>query len=575
MLCIALLGLTTYAQKQCDQIKLNQVGYYPNSSKFAFITCNIHSEDFYIVSADGTDTVYEGTLGEKRKSSYSSTITRTADFSLLTTAGNYVLRIDDKQSFPFQIRSDVYTDLGRAVLKSFYFQRSSISLDEAYAGQWSRSAKHSGDMVIVRPSSYADNRGSVISSPGGWYDKGDYEKCIVAGGATTSTLLSAYEDFTNYFDTLKTNIPESNDRVPDVLNEIVYNLRWMFTMQDPFDGGVYHRCSNGKLAEITDNGLSKNSEAIEKTTVATLDFAAVMAQAGRIFRRFKTQLPGFADSCLRASSSAWLWALKNPNIVFDQATRKSARSTGEALMDQWLWAASEMFVTSRNRMYFDVVEQNIADSVSLPTPDNVAMLAYYSMLRYADNLPSYASDVVKIMRERLLRKAEEYLGHIPFNAFFTVMGQSKRDFTYGSNGIAANQAILLINAYLATGEERFVSGALTNLDYLLGRNATGYCFVTGCFGTKSPAHPCYRLSDVSAPVPGLLVAGPCFERNKLISLSSSEIETSYQDNASSSDNNQVSIDWNSSMVYLVNALEAMQYELGFSPKSGATIAANR
>ena len=551
------------------------MGYYPNSSKLAFITCSVHSEDFYIVSSDGTDTVYEGTLGEKRKSSYSSTVTRIADFSLLTTAGSYILRIDDKQSFPFQIKSDVYTDLGKAVLKSFYFQRSSISLDETYAGQWSRIAKHSGDMVIVRPSSYADNRGSVISSPGGWYDKGDYEKCIVASGATTSTLLSAYEDFTNYFDTLNTNIPESNDRVPDVLNEIVYNLRWMFTMQDPFDGGVYHRCSNGKLAESADNGVSKNSEAIEKTTIATLDFAAVMAQAGRIFRRFKTQMPGFADSCLRASSSAWFWALKNPNIVYDQATRKSARSSANALADQWLWAASEMFVTSRNRMYFDVVEQNLADSVMLPTPDNVAMLAYYSMLRYADNLPSYASDVVKVMRERLLRKAEEYLGHISFNAFFTVMGQSKRDFTYGSNGVAANQAILLINAYLATGEERYVTGALTNLDYLLGRNATGYCFVTGCFGMKSPAHPCYRLSDVSEPVPGLLVAGPCFERNKLIVLSSSEIETSYQDNASSSDNNQVSIDWNSSMVYLVNALEAMQYELGFSPKSGATIAANR
>src|SRR5262249_39680039 len=156
-----------------------------------------------------------------------------ADFTAFTTTGHYVLVIGDKQSFPFEIKDDVYADLGKAVLKSFYFQRSSISLEERYAGKWSRSAKHSGDLVIVRPSSFEDSRGSVISCPGGWYDRGDFNKYVVSSAISMSNLLSAYEDFTNYFDTLNTNIPESNDKVPDVLNETLFNLRWMLTMQDP------------------------------------------------------------------------------------------------------------------------------------------------------------------------------------------------------------------------------------------------------------------------------------------------------------------------------------------------------
>lgn len=48
------------------------------------------------------------------------------------------------------------------------------------------------------------------------------------------------------------------------------------------------------------------------------------------------------------------------------------------------------------------------------------------------------------------------------------------------------------------------------MDYILGKNATGYCYVTG-FGMKSPLYPHHRLSasdDIEAPLPGFLVGGP-------------------------------------------------------------------
>jgi endoglucanase len=44
----------------------------------------------------------------------------------------------------------------------------------------------------------------------------------------------------------------------------------------------------------------------------------------------------------------------------------------------------------------------------------------------------------------------------------------------------------------------------------LGKNATGYSFVTG-IGYKSPMHPHHRLSfadGIAKPIPGLLVGGP-------------------------------------------------------------------
>jgi len=108
---------------------------------------------------------------------------------------------------------------------------------------------------------------------------------------------------------------------------------------------------------------------------------------------------------------------------------------------------------------------------------------------------------------------------------------------------------------------------------LLGRNATGYCFVTGCFGTKSPMRPSHHTSmsdQVNEPVPGLLVGGPNTQRTDKFRYPYTDPETSYVDNESAYASNEVAIDWNAAMVYLVNAMEAMQYGLGYATQNSTS-----
>ena len=115
----------------------------------------------------------------------------------------------------------------------------------------------------------------------------------------------------------------------------------------------------------------------------------------------------------------WFWALKNPNIEYNQEKldrqfKPQVTTTAYSdpqLDDEWMWAATEMFVTSKNKMYFDVMDQNIEDSAGLPSWNNVRMLAYYTMLRYQDNLPAYTAEIVQRMKQRLLRVADDYLFH--------------------------------------------------------------------------------------------------------------------------------------------------------------------
>jgi len=569
---------TLSAQTITDRIKLNQLGFYTNAPKIAIVTGTTNASAFYVTSTNIRDTVFKGTLGEEMQSKNSSTKTRAADFSGLQKKGSYVVFVPGiGHSYIFRIGDKVNHEAAVAGLKGYYYQRVSMPLEEKYAGKWHRSAGHPDTEVFIHPSAASKERpaGTKISSPGGWYDAGDYNKYIVNSGITMGTMLSAYEDFSKYFDTLKTNIPESRDAVPEVLNELIYNLRWMLTMQDPNDGGVYNKCTNASFDGMVMPGVTKAPRyVVQKGVAATLDLAAVAAQASRILQKFKKQLPGLSDSCLKASVKAWQWALKNPAMEYNQneinKQYEPKITTGgygdRTFTDEWAWAAAELFVTTKDKSYYDVFTKQRKDSLSLPSWASVEMLASYTLLRFAKTLPGEAQKDAQGIGQKLVQFADRYISNVAGNAFKTVMGQSPKDFNWGSSSNAANQGIVLINAYLLTKDKKYINYALTNLDYLMGRNATGYSFLSGV-GSKSIMHPHHRPSvadGVTEPVPGLLSGGPNpGKQDRCAGYESSEPETTFLDGDCSYSTNEIAINWNSPFVYLSNAIEALQGEVGY------------
>ncbi|MEX6687960.1 glycoside hydrolase family 9 protein [Danxiaibacter flavus] len=568
--------VTAKAQSEINKIRINHVGYYTKGPKAAIIIAPVNSDDFFILSESKKDTVFKGKLENEMQSKNSSLKTRYADFSSFQKNGKYVVAIPGyPNSCSFEIKQHAQHAVAVSSLKGFYYQRVSMPLEEKYAGKWARPAGHPDTAVLIHASAATPKRpeGFVISSPYGWYDAGDYNKYIVNSGITMGTLLSAYEDFTTYFDTLETNIPESNDKVPDILNEVCYNLRWMLTMQDPNDGGVYHKCTNAAFDGMVMPGITKLSRyVVQKGTAATLDFAAVTAQACRIFKKFDKQLPGLSDSCLKASQSAWQWALANPAVAYNQEeinkTFSPKITTGaygdKHFDDEWFWAASELLATTKDKQYYAVVQQHINTTMTLPSWSNVQMLGYYTLLRRKNNLAAYSNDIAFVSKQ-LIAFADGYLEPVQANAFKTVMGRSPKDFNWGSNSNAANQSIILINAWLQTRDKKYLTNALSNLDYILGRNATGYSFVTGV-GCKSTMHPHHRPSvadNIAAPIPGLLAGGPNPGRQDGSKYEFTEPETAYVDIDPAYASNEIAINWNAPLVYIANAFEALAPQAGW------------
>src|SRR5690606_18067041 len=119
--------------------------------------------------------------------------------------------------------------LNAAAIKAFYFNRASIPLEPEYAGIYARPEGHPDTQVLVHASAADAKRpeGTVISSPKGWYDAGDYNKYIVNSGISTYSLLAAFEHFPEQYLDQNLNIPESGNGVPDLLDEIYWNLAWM------------------------------------------------------------------------------------------------------------------------------------------------------------------------------------------------------------------------------------------------------------------------------------------------------------------------------------------------------------
>jgi len=562
------------AQNVSDDIRLNQIGFYPSGPKTA-IVANAKSERFCIVPVGKSDTVFAGTLKKMGVWEYSGETAYKADFTKFTKEGSYILCVPGMgTSYPFDIKYNVHFEPAKASLRFYYYQRASIDLPEQFAGkQFARKAGHPDDQAYIHASAASEKRpeGTVFNSSKGWYDAGDYNKYIVNSGISTYTLMSLYENFPKYFDTLKLNIPESSNNVPDLLDEILWNLRWMITMQDE-DGGVYHKLTNANFdGSVMPDAATNKRWAIMKSTAATLDYAAVMAQASRIYKKFNKP---FADSCLKGAVKAYTWAKKNPNVLYNQPLMNAKYNpdiqTGAYddanVADEFQWAAIELWISTNKTSYFEdaALEFNLRNGFGLPGWANVNTLGLYSIIKNKNNFSEQSQkDIVEKVKEKIIFMANEYRDYAFSKSQFGIpMGFSGGDFNWGSNSFAANEGMLLMQAYLLTNEAGYMDAAIANLDYLMGRNGTNFSYLTG-FGEKSTRNPHHRPSEadgIDDPVPGMLAGGPNPGQEDLGNCGgkydSKLPAKSYADDKCSYASNEVAINWNAPYAFMIYAIEA-------------------
>src|SRR3954447_14722066 len=282
-------------------IRVDQVGYLASAPKLAMVVSEAATGAFSVVRATDSASVLTGALGPAKRDADSGDLVRLADFSSLTADGTYYLDVAGVgRSYPFRVARDIYRRAYYLAARSYYGQRCGTAVD---LGPEFTGYKHDACHLqgAFHPSS---GRSGPHPSAGGWHDAGDYGRYVVNSGISTGTLLWTQEMYGAKLNKVKLNLPESGNSRPDILNEIRWNLEWMLAMQDE-DGGVWHKQTSERFCgfvmpekdKLVSYVIGSGAEPF-KTSCATGDFAAVMAIAARVYKKFDAE---FAARCLRAS----------------------------------------------------------------------------------------------------------------------------------------------------------------------------------------------------------------------------------------------------------------------------------
>lgn len=562
------IGMKIYAQ-----IFINQTGYKNDLQKIFYT--NISATNFEVVESETGNTFYNGNLQLISSNDPATGMTiRRGDFTSLNRNGNYFIRLNSSDtSYHFTISQNVFEDLYLKSLKSFYFQRCGMQLLLTHAGQYQRNICHTGDAFFHS----STGQSGFKYSRGGWHDAGDYGKYIVNAGISAATLLMAYEYFPFYFNNDNLNIPESNNAIPDILDEVKYEVQWFLTMQDT-SGAVFFKLTKEQFEPFVMPSQDSGMRYIyEKSSAATADFIAVLARFYRVYKNYDST---FANICLTSALNAWNWLSNQLTIVpaggFHNPPGTYTGEYGDNNdSDERLWAAAELFEATGDQSFKEYYEFNYNTSGlfgSTMNWQNVRSLAHITYLF------SNRQNSDPIIKAQLVSSLNSYcnalLNKANSNGFGITINPG--EYYWGSNSQVLNNAILLILSHTKNNNINFLNAALEQLNYVTGSNAHNLSFITGT-GKKSPLHPHHRPSEadgISEPIPGLIVGGPNQYLNDPVLQQHFNQNTPpalcYIDDVGSYASNEIAINWNAPLVFvsgyfnnlLINSVED---ENEFSP----------
>jgi endoglucanase len=536
-------------------IYLNQVGYLPTAQKVASVA-NLPDgtpQSFRVVNQAGAE-VFNGTLSPAELDQASGDHIAQADFSGVTSPGKYTLVVGGLHSDPIFIAPDAYKHALYLSTRAFYGQRCGCAVD--LGDGYQHPICHTDGAYHA-----TSGRAGKAKHRGGWHDAGDYGRYVANSGISTATLLYAFELYPNALRNFSLDLPPHHRHLPDILAEVRWNLDWMISLQDPHDGGVWHKQTSEHFCsfimpekDTLTSYIIGSGHAPWKTTAATADLAATAATAARVYRPFDSR---YAEHCLKAAEKAYKWAVANPNRPYDNPPSISTGGYGDSdLSDELLWAAAELFRTTGDPQYeaqflADLTPHDARLQIPEPGWGNLFALGCFA---YAQT-PSAQPLFVDLIRQAFVRAANALVQTSQANGYANTLGLNQ--YGWGSNGACADQSFLLYMADILAPDPVYRTTALSNLHYLLGRNCHGVSWVTH-LGVRPFLHPHHRPSaadGITAPWPGMLSGGPNQHPDDAAARTLPKMPPMrmWLDNEQAYSLNEIAINWNAPLVFLLTA----------------------
>ena len=601
-------------------VRLNQIGFYPNADKIATVaTTSTTPINWQLVNSAGT-AVLTGKSTVKGADSASGDNVHIIDFSSYKTPGKdykivtdvSVTKTGDNESMKFNIGDDLFTQMKYDSMKYFYHNRSAIPIEMPYCdqSQWARPAGHTTDVLAPDPTKdYQANY--TLDVTGGWYDAGDHGKYVVNGGIATWTVMNAYERALHLGGDLSVapfkdgslNIPESGNGYPDILDEARFNLKTLLNMQVPagneLAGMAHHKAHDERWTALA---VRPDQDTMKRwlqppSTAATLNLAAMAAQGSRLWKQYDS---AFATKCLTAAETAWDAAVAHPEIYATMEQGAGGGAYGDNyVLDDFYWAACELYATTGSDKYLNYIKSS-KHYLEMPTEltggenngitgafdwgctagmGTITLALVPTKLPAADVATAKANIQAAADKFISISKAQGYGVPLEEKVISSPFDQSVvKGFQWGSNSFVINEAIVMSYAYEfsnvnGTKNNKYINGALTAMDYLLGRNPNVQSYITG-YGDNPLENPHHRFWSYQAdntfpkPPPGCLSGGPNsglqdpWVKGSGWQPGERPAEKCFMDNIESWSTNEITINWNAPLVWISSYLSEAGPEIG-------------
>ncbi|MBX9852826.1 MAG: glycoside hydrolase family 9 protein [Cytophagaceae bacterium] len=552
-LSLVLYSFSIFAQTIDNHIKVDQFGYLITAQKIAVISNpqtgynsastfspGTGANQYQVRKISDNSAVFTGTL-----TAWNSGATHGQsgdkvwwfDFSSLTTTGSYYIydATNNVRSYQFEIGDCVYSEVLKQAVRSYYYQRCGISKLAAQAGTgWADGSCHKGIQQDNDCRLYSNTNISTSKNlSGGWHDAGDYNKYVNFTWGALIDLLQAYEEDPQVWGD-NYNIPESGNGIPDLLDEIKYELDWLLKMQQ----------SNGSVLSIVGGGSASPPSADSDyrrygpaTTSATLTCAGIFALAAIQYNA--AGMTAYGATLQTAAENAWTWANTNTNVTF--YNQPAGLGAGEQEMDangRWsrkLCASAFLYVLTGNATYKTYFEGNYQThpgggywytwQYTYPFESDIqdAML-YYTKASGAD--ATVVSNIKSRYANPTKNNADNYQGYVNSTDAYRAYFQDN-NYTWGSNSVKCHQGLMYTNmieynldAATNTGYKNAAAGYI---HYIHGVNPTAFAYISnmGSYGAENSINEFYNswFADGSAlwdrkgtstygPAPGFIPGGP-------------------------------------------------------------------
>lgn len=545
-----LLFSSSYGKAQDSAyILVDQFGYLPDDSKVAVISEHGQQGDlsdlnavlidsYQVINVRTDEIVYEGEAKPWKHGAVHNQSGDQAswfDFSSVRELGTYIIRNSrtNESSATFEISESVYQQLLPVATRMFYYQRSGFPKSLPYAD-----ARWTDDAAFLGPNQDSEahfvddksNSSLVKDMRGGWFDAGDTNKYVTFAATAVHQLLDAYRENPRIW-TDDFNLPESNNGIPDIIDEIVYELDWLKRMQDT-DGGAFIKIGTLDYKMFERPSLDDRPRFYgPKCSSSTIDISAMFAHGALVFQ----DIEGYSDYSLDLQNraiTAWNWYENNPHS--DQCDNQEIKS-GDA--DKSLQEQDEISVASAIYLWAltnDSEYQNyIGSKIDLIKQCLYCHEAWYpyhvnfaDALLYYIKLPDANNEIKEVLFDRLSRIASDsssYVGGEDLDPYRSYMPDEQ--YHWGSNAIKALYGISNHDFYLIFSNselnEKSKQRALDTLHYFHGINPLGLVYLSNMYdyGAEHSANEIHHdwfghgiydnaLKSPSGPAPGYLTGGP-------------------------------------------------------------------